>query len=151
MPEKVVHFEVIGSDAKKLQTFYGKLFDWKTDANNPMNYGIIEAVEAGIRGGIGSGPEGASRVMFYVEVDDLQAALDKAESLGGTTVQGPMDVPGGAAASDVQRPGRAHDRPGEGRPDGAVARSPANASYLSDYFRCLGLMRAKREAAKQTA
>jgi predicted enzyme related to lactoylglutathione lyase len=32
-----------------------------------------------------------------VQVDDLQAALDKAESLGGKTVMAPDQVPGGPA------------------------------------------------------
>ena len=32
-------------------------------------------------------------VMFYVGVDDLQASLDKAESLGGKTMVLPMPMP----------------------------------------------------------
>jgi predicted enzyme related to lactoylglutathione lyase len=32
---------------------------------------------------------------FYVEVEDLTAALDKITSLGGHRLMGPMDVPGG--------------------------------------------------------
>jgi predicted enzyme related to lactoylglutathione lyase len=33
--------------------------------------------------------------MFYVGVDDVEAALAKAESLGGSRVFGPMEVPDG--------------------------------------------------------
>jgi predicted enzyme related to lactoylglutathione lyase len=33
----VIHFEIAGQDAKKLQQFYSELFDWKIDADNPMN------------------------------------------------------------------------------------------------------------------
>ena len=95
MANPVIHFEVAGKDAKKLQKFYGKLFDWKIDANNPLDYGMIEAGERGIPGGVGPSPNGATHVTFYVEVDDLQAALDKAEKLGGKIVTPPMDVPGG--------------------------------------------------------
>jgi hypothetical protein len=96
MGKKVVHFEVIGKDGKKLQDFYGKLFDWKIDANNPMNYGMVPAEDAGLGGGVASGMDGgAGHVTFYVEVDDLDAELKKAESLGGKTVMPPMDVPGG--------------------------------------------------------
>jgi hypothetical protein len=93
----VVHFEVVGKDGKKLQKFYSQLFDWKIDANNPMNYGIVEAQGGeGIGGGVSAG-EGQSHVTFYVQVADLQAALAKAESLGGKTVAPPMEVPGGPA------------------------------------------------------
>jgi hypothetical protein len=96
MGNKVVHFEVIGKDGKKLQEFYSKLFDWKIDANNPMNYGMVNPDDSGLGGGIASGQEGdAGHVTFYVEVEDLAAQLKKAESLGGKTIMPPMDVPGG--------------------------------------------------------
>ncbi len=98
MPNPVTHFEIIGKDGKKLQDFYGKLFGWHIDANNPMNYGMVDThTGKGIGGGIGAGdPKHPSNyVTVYVEVDDLAAALKKAESLGGKTVMPPSDVPGG--------------------------------------------------------
>ncbi len=42
MAHPVVHWEITAKDAGKMQEFYGKLFDWKIDANNPMNYGMVE-------------------------------------------------------------------------------------------------------------
>ncbi len=95
MGNKVVHFEVLGKDGKKLQQFYGSMFDWNVDANNPMNYGMVNAADAGVGGGIGPAMEGGPQVTFYVEVPDLSAALKKAESLGGKKISDPMDVPGG--------------------------------------------------------
>ena len=58
MAQKIVHFEIIGKDGKKLQEFYSKLFDWKVDANNPMNYGMVGGDEAGLGGGIASAMDG---------------------------------------------------------------------------------------------
>jgi uncharacterized protein len=94
--QPVVHFEVIGADGEKLQSYYSELFGWEIDANNPMKYGTVQregnvnADGAGIGGGVGTGPEGyAGHVTFYVEVPDVEAALAKAESLGGTRVMGP--------------------------------------------------------------
>ena len=104
MGKPVVHFEVVGKDGKKLQEFYGQLFDWKIDADNPMNYGIVEAAEGGIGGGVGPTPDGEGRVTFYVQVEDLQAYLDKAQSLGGKTIMPPMDVPGGPAIAMLADP-----------------------------------------------
>ena len=96
MSNKVVHFEVIGKDGKKLQEFFSGLFGWTVDANNPMNYGMVDASQAGIGGGIASDqPGGAGHLTFYVEVEDLAATLSKAESLGGKTLMPPMAVPGG--------------------------------------------------------
>jgi len=51
MANPVVHFEVTGKDGKKLQDFYSKAFGWKVNADNPMNYGIVDAADTG--GGIG--------------------------------------------------------------------------------------------------
>ena len=94
MGNPVVHFEIIGKDGKKLQNFYSRLFGWKIDANNPMNYGLVEPSGNGIGGGVGAGM-GDGHVTVYVEVDDLQAYLKKAEELGGKTTMPPMAVPGG--------------------------------------------------------
>ena len=99
MGQPVVHFEVVGKDAEKLQSYFSELFGWEINANNPMNYGIVarddnvNADGVGIGGGIGTGPEGyEGHVTFYVEVDDVEAALAKAESLGGSRVMGPMTM-----------------------------------------------------------
>jgi uncharacterized protein len=97
--QPVVHFEVIGADGEKLQSYYSELFGWEIDANNPMKYGTVQregnvnADGAGIGGGVGTGPEGyAGHVTFYVEVPDVEAALAKAESLGGGRMMGPDEV-----------------------------------------------------------
>lgn len=93
MPNPVVHWEIMGTDAKQVQAFYANLFDWKVDANNPFDYGMVEKqADNGIAGGIGASPDGASRVTVYVQVDDLDAYLKKAESLGGKTLMPPTNV-----------------------------------------------------------
>jgi uncharacterized protein len=93
MADKVVHFEVVGKDGAKLQQFYGDLFGWTVNADNPMNYGIVDAGEAGIGGGIGAAPDGTTQLTFYVGVDDPQEYLDKAESLGGKTAMPVTEIP----------------------------------------------------------
>ncbi len=95
MPNPVVHFELTGKDPKTLRHFYTDLFDWKIDANNPMDYGLIDTGGKGINGGIGGNgsDEAHNRVTVYVEVGDLQAALDKAEKLGGKTVMPVTVIP----------------------------------------------------------
>ena len=95
MPNPITHWEIVSaSKGKDLQDFYANLFDWKVDANNPFNYGLVDtATESGINGGIGP-TEGPSRVTIYAEVDDLQAYLDKAVSLGATVQMEPTEIPG---------------------------------------------------------
>ena len=100
MGQPVVHFEIIGRDADTLQAYYSELFGWEIDSDNPMHYGMVQregnvnADGVGIGGGIGGpGPEDyPGHVTFYVEVPDVEAALAKAESLGGSRVMGPEKV-----------------------------------------------------------
>ena len=99
MGQPVVHFEIIGKDADKLQGYYRQLFGWEFDTNNPMNYGTVDREQnlspegIGIGGGVGPGPEGyEGHVTFYVGVPDVEEALAKAERLGGTRVMGPEKV-----------------------------------------------------------
>ena len=101
MGHPVVHFEIVGKDGDKLQSYYAELFGWDIDADNEMKYGIVQREGntnpdgVGIGGGISTGPEGYDgHVTFYVEVPDVEAALARAESLGGTRVFGPETIMG---------------------------------------------------------
>ena len=95
MGNPVVHFEVGAADDGPLAAFYGELFGWQIDSNNPANYGIVTPVAPGIGGGVSPSQDGKPFLTFYVNTDDLQASLDKAVSLGGTKVMDPTDIPGG--------------------------------------------------------
>jgi uncharacterized protein len=99
MGQPVVHFEVIGKDGDKLRSYYSELFGWEIDSNNPMHYGMVTREGnlapdgSGIGGGVAAGPEGyEGHVTFYVAVPDIEEALAKAESLGGTRIMGPETI-----------------------------------------------------------
>jgi predicted enzyme related to lactoylglutathione lyase len=99
MGQPVVHFEIIGKDGEKLKSYYSELFGWEIDSDNEMKYGIVQRDGntnpdgAGIGGGISGAPEGYDgHVTFYIEVPDVEAALAKAESLGGSRMMGPDEV-----------------------------------------------------------
>ena len=101
MGQPVVHFEIIAKDVENVRSYYSELFGWEIDASNPMNYGVIaregntNADGVGIGGGIGAAPDGyEGHVTFYIEVPDIEATLQKAESLGGERRFGPDEVPG---------------------------------------------------------
>jgi predicted enzyme related to lactoylglutathione lyase len=108
MAHPVVHFEIHAKNGKKAQEFYAKLFDWKINVDQTLNYGLVKTGgEGGIDGGISD--HGAQHgqppfVTFYVQVDDLQASLTKAEGLGGKTVMGPTPIPGHGAMAMFQDP-----------------------------------------------
>ena len=101
MGQPVVHFEVIGKDGEKLRSYYSDMFGWKFgDPIGPTHYAVVprdgnvNADGVGVGGGVGTAPEGyGGHVTFYVEVPDVEAALAKAESLGGSRMMGPDEVP----------------------------------------------------------
>ncbi len=92
MSNPIVHFEIGCRDREKQSQFYGKLFEWKMEPN-PM----VTMIRTG--GDVGGhlnqlGHEPHNYTIFYVGVDSCEAALEKAISLGGKKLVGPVAVPG---------------------------------------------------------
>ena len=98
MGQPVVHFEILGKDPQRLQAYYAQLFGWEI-STDPSGYGLVQrehnltADGIGIGGGVGGAPEGHDgHATFYVEVPDVEAALARAQELGGRRVMGPHAV-----------------------------------------------------------
>jgi uncharacterized protein len=95
-------------DGEKLRGFFGDLFGWKFEVNDELNYGSVSREgngDIGIPGGVGGMPPGLNgHVTFYVEVPDVEAALAKAESLGGTRLMGPVPLPNGPTLGQFADP-----------------------------------------------
>jgi uncharacterized protein len=98
MAHPVAFFEVISPDHERAQQFYADMFGWKVAADPAMGgYGLVDtgAGADAIGGGIGPSSEsGDSGVKIYVRVEDLDAALARAERLGGKRLVPPTDLPG---------------------------------------------------------
>lgn len=98
MGKPVVHFEIGCRDMAKTEHFFGELFGWKITHEGPAA-NIDTGTGQGIPGHITSlGHEPQHYTMFYVEVDDIQAHLDKATALGGKTLVPPVKIPSGTFA-----------------------------------------------------
>lgn len=109
MAQPVVHFEILGSDKAALQAYYRELFGWVFGAPGPGGYALTDpgrnAAGAGIGGGVGTLPEGyPGQVTVYVEVPDVEAALARAESLGGRRLMGPEKVTDGVEIGQFADP-----------------------------------------------
>ena len=95
MSNPVVHFEVVGAGAGRLRDYYAGLFGWEyqvgdavtEEVSRPGEYGFV--TNAGLNGGVCGGAGFTPKVLFYVGVPDVEAALRRAEELGGTRVMGP--------------------------------------------------------------
>lgn len=96
MGNPVVHFEIHGPDREGLEKFYGELFGWHVQSMPEMGYGLVDTHGGkGINGGIATSQDGKPQQVFYVEVDNVGAGLEKAVSLGATKLLDVMDIPGG--------------------------------------------------------
>jgi uncharacterized protein len=82
----VVHFEISGPDSGRLADFYAVLFGWSVQPVPGAGYTLVDtSAGSGINGGIRESPGEPGDVTFYIETDDMQAALDKINLLGGKT------------------------------------------------------------------
>lgn len=92
MGNPIVHFDINGTDGKQLADFYGELFGWHVQEVPGANYALIDThAGTGVNGGIMA--QGDSFLAFYAQGPDIQALLDKAESLGGKTIRPVTEIP----------------------------------------------------------
>ena len=93
MPNPVTHFEIGCRDTGPAAQFYTSLFGWSTSPMGPALMIDTGAAE-GIQGHFTAlGHEPFRYIMFYVNVDDIDAYIAKAESLGGKTVVPKVEIP----------------------------------------------------------
>ena len=95
MSGRVVHFEVPFEDQSRASTFYGDVFGWSLSPMPEMSYVLVTTgpsdqgppSEPGfINGGmLERGPQVGGPVLV-IDVEDIDASLEKIGTLGGTTV-----------------------------------------------------------------
>ena len=125
MAHPVVHWEIGGRDMSALREFYAKAFGWTISAAGPT-YALVEAVEGGFGGGLmQTHGDMAPYVTVYIQVDDLDTALDEVMDLGGSPLVPPTVIndaasfalfrdPEGNVVGLLQATGPIADRPRTG-------------------------------------
>ena len=98
MANAFVHLELNTSDLGKAKDFYSELFDWTLEPTQmPGDAGEYTMIKSG--SGPGGGmmkhpmPGAPSMWLPYVSVDDINAATEKARSLGANIIIGPHEIP----------------------------------------------------------
>ena len=106
MGNPVVQWQIVAKDPDALTRFYASLFGWKVKANNALGYREVETQSPrGISGGVWpSPPEGHNLVQLFVEVDDVDAYIDKATRLGATVIVPKSELPDGDALAIILDP-----------------------------------------------
>jgi predicted enzyme related to lactoylglutathione lyase len=102
MSGRVVHFEVPFDDGDRARSFYKEAFGWQVMEMPDMGYTIVMTgpsndsgpTESGfINGGMLSREQGAtSGPVVVLDVESIEATLEKVGGLGGSTVVGKTPV-----------------------------------------------------------
>jgi predicted enzyme related to lactoylglutathione lyase len=98
-PGRVGWHELLAADWQKAFAFYGELFDWqRADAE----IGPTDTYQLFSAGGQTLGGMYTKRRtdpvpywLFYINVDDIDAAMERVRTGGGQVFEGPLEMPGG--------------------------------------------------------
>ena len=106
MGQPVVQFQILSKAPEETARFYRDLFGWSIDADNPMGYRrILTGSAEGIQGGIWPAPPQAPTfVQLFMAVDDVGAAVNRAEALGARAIIPPTMLPEGDEMSVLLDP-----------------------------------------------
>ena len=100
---RVIHFEIHAGDPDRAVKFYESLFGWTFQKwEGPMDYWLVTTgpdSQPGINGGLlrRQGEIDGQAVIAYVctvDVENIDAAITKAQSLGSQVVVPKMPIPG---------------------------------------------------------
>jgi predicted enzyme related to lactoylglutathione lyase len=122
----VVHFEIPIDDSERAVQFYERAFGWRLDQFGPVEYWTTTAGEGECIGGaLTMRNDEVPALMFYIQVDDIDAALAQIEAAGGARLTDRMPIPGvGWSAhfrdSEGNRVGLFQADPSDPTPEGAA-------------------------------
>jgi hypothetical protein len=99
-PGRVGWHELLATDWQKAFAFYGELFGWqRADADiGPTDmYQLFSAGGQAIGGMFAKRPtDPVPYWLFYINVDDIDAAMERVNTHGGQVFEGPLEMPGGS-------------------------------------------------------
>lgn len=108
-PGTFVWRELYARDAPAALDFYAKMFGWNETAKidmGPMgNYHLFGGDDGDIGGTMKKPDEmPVPAWSYYIQVDGLNAAIERVKAGGGQLLNGPMDVPDGAVVAQCLDP-----------------------------------------------
>jgi predicted enzyme related to lactoylglutathione lyase len=100
-PGRIGWHELVTTDFEKGYDFYNTLFGWqKAEAFDAGDIGVYQVFATGgqLVGGMFNKPPAvrATFWLYYFNVADFDAALERIKVFGGEVFNGPMEVPGGS-------------------------------------------------------
>jgi uncharacterized protein len=91
-----VHFEIHSTDPARSLAFFEKLFGWKAQKwGGPVEYWLLSTGQGiGIDGGMLLSRDGQPRTVNTIEVESVDAMMEKVAAAGGQIVVPKMAIPG---------------------------------------------------------
>lgn len=90
MTNEVNYFEIGSADAAASKAFYEGLFGWQVgEPAMPARYSMVNGDKGGLWDTSAMGA--ANWAIFYVQVEDVAQAIDRAQQLGATVVMPLID------------------------------------------------------------
>ena len=91
MGNPVMHFQLCAEDVDAMSAFYREVFGWRIEprrltsdnADVSGTYPVIDAEEGGIAGGITDRIPAKGGAVLVIEVDDIDATIERVVSRGG--------------------------------------------------------------------
>ncbi len=98
MGSKIIHFEIPADDIERARKFYQGLFGWQISPapGQPAEaepYYMIQTEEGGLGGGMMKRVMPEQRPVLYVQVESVDAHIEKIKRAGGQVVVPKMPVP----------------------------------------------------------
>jgi predicted enzyme related to lactoylglutathione lyase len=93
----VVQWQIVARDPELVTSFYSSVFGWRVHTDNSLGYRVIDTGDdRGIDGGVWpSPPEGHNLVQLFIQVEDIDATIQKATSRGAQVLFPKQNLPDG--------------------------------------------------------
>jgi predicted enzyme related to lactoylglutathione lyase len=135
----IVHFEIPVDDEERAGKFYSSAFGWEVNPMPEMSYTMVKttptddkgmpSTPGSINGGMFRREGNITSPVVTVDVDDIDAALEKIGSLGGSTVLPRQEVGGmGWAAYFKDTEGNVVGLWQNAAPEGGAAEAPGTGT-----------------------
>ena len=97
MPNPVTRLQIVAQVPERVAAFYRNVFGWKVNVANALGYReLMSGKPNGIDGGVWPNAPGAPNlVQLFIEVDDVDAYVARAQKAGASVLVPPAQLPDG--------------------------------------------------------
>lgn len=97
MPNPVVKWQIVSRNPDEVADFYASVFEWKVDRTNALGYREVRSgAPGGIDGGIWPrGEEGQDLLQLFIQVEDVEATIQRAVGKGAKVIVPKSTLPDG--------------------------------------------------------